>query len=273
MAVADLRQEYARAGLEEGAVDADPIRQFGIWFEEARAAGEAAGGAARVLAAGARAARAGGGGRRRTRVVGRGSGGPLARQPKRGRIGRQEGGSSERLGRWDRAVERPPAGLDRSRRAAGGAMTSCLRARPATVQRSAGPPRAGPRRECYSKTTQAPSSRRPPAATATTASRVLRHHRGQAHCRAAGGPVARLRDDPVGDRSGAPGVGRAASLDVVASAVDRAKRLPLTAGLGGAAANRAASSHSCSNRTRQGGHRSRCRATRRESSSSRAPTA
>ncbi len=39
MSVADLRQEYARAGLEEGAVDADPIRQFGIWFEEARAAG------------------------------------------------------------------------------------------------------------------------------------------------------------------------------------------------------------------------------------------
>lgn len=40
MSVADLRTEYARAGLEEGAVDVDPIRQFGIWFEEARAAAE-----------------------------------------------------------------------------------------------------------------------------------------------------------------------------------------------------------------------------------------
>ncbi|MDP9365722.1 MAG: pyridoxamine 5'-phosphate oxidase [Chloroflexota bacterium] len=39
MSVADLRQEYARGGLDEGAVDADPIRQFAAWFEEARASG------------------------------------------------------------------------------------------------------------------------------------------------------------------------------------------------------------------------------------------
>lgn len=38
MSVADLRQEYARAGLDEGDLDPDPIRQFGVWFEEARAA-------------------------------------------------------------------------------------------------------------------------------------------------------------------------------------------------------------------------------------------
>lgn len=36
--VADLRREYARARLTEKDVDADPIRQFARWFDEARAA-------------------------------------------------------------------------------------------------------------------------------------------------------------------------------------------------------------------------------------------
>jgi pyridoxamine 5'-phosphate oxidase len=37
MSLADLRRDYARAGLDEADVDADPIRQFALWFEEARA--------------------------------------------------------------------------------------------------------------------------------------------------------------------------------------------------------------------------------------------
>ncbi len=37
MSVADLRQEYRQSGLEEADVDPDPIRQFGRWFEQARA--------------------------------------------------------------------------------------------------------------------------------------------------------------------------------------------------------------------------------------------
>ena len=39
MSVADLRKEYARAGLEEGDLDPDPIRQFAAWFAEAQATG------------------------------------------------------------------------------------------------------------------------------------------------------------------------------------------------------------------------------------------
>lgn len=37
-AIADLRQEYSRAGLDESAVDPDPIRQFLAWFDQALAA-------------------------------------------------------------------------------------------------------------------------------------------------------------------------------------------------------------------------------------------
>jgi pyridoxamine 5'-phosphate oxidase len=33
-----MRREYSLAGLDESAVDADPIRQFGQWFAEAQAA-------------------------------------------------------------------------------------------------------------------------------------------------------------------------------------------------------------------------------------------
>ena len=36
--VADLRREYTRTALNEIDVDADPIRQFGAWFEQALAA-------------------------------------------------------------------------------------------------------------------------------------------------------------------------------------------------------------------------------------------
>ena len=35
MNIADLRQEYMRAGLSEAQADADPIRQFEQWFEDA----------------------------------------------------------------------------------------------------------------------------------------------------------------------------------------------------------------------------------------------
>jgi pyridoxamine 5'-phosphate oxidase len=38
VSVADLRREYAHATLDERSVDADAIRQFEIWFAEARAA-------------------------------------------------------------------------------------------------------------------------------------------------------------------------------------------------------------------------------------------
>ena len=38
MSVADLRREYARAGLDEADLDADPIRQFAAWFAAAEAA-------------------------------------------------------------------------------------------------------------------------------------------------------------------------------------------------------------------------------------------
>ena len=38
MSIADLRKEYARAQLSEHDTDADPIRQFIRWFDEARAA-------------------------------------------------------------------------------------------------------------------------------------------------------------------------------------------------------------------------------------------
>ncbi len=33
--IADLRQNYTRAGLSEADVDADPIKQFGVWFQQA----------------------------------------------------------------------------------------------------------------------------------------------------------------------------------------------------------------------------------------------
>lgn len=39
MAIADLRKEYVRAGLLERDVEADPLRQFARWFDEAMAAG------------------------------------------------------------------------------------------------------------------------------------------------------------------------------------------------------------------------------------------
>jgi pyridoxamine 5'-phosphate oxidase len=35
MNIADLRQEYMRAGLTEAQADADPVRQFERWFEDA----------------------------------------------------------------------------------------------------------------------------------------------------------------------------------------------------------------------------------------------
>ncbi len=38
MTIADLRREYTRAGLVETDIDADPIHQFGAWFEQALAA-------------------------------------------------------------------------------------------------------------------------------------------------------------------------------------------------------------------------------------------
>lgn len=39
MEPASLRQEYKRASLDVADVDADPLRQFGAWFEQALAAG------------------------------------------------------------------------------------------------------------------------------------------------------------------------------------------------------------------------------------------
>jgi pyridoxamine 5'-phosphate oxidase len=39
MKIADLRQEYMRSGLSETQADADPIRQFERWFEDAQRAG------------------------------------------------------------------------------------------------------------------------------------------------------------------------------------------------------------------------------------------
>ena len=38
MSIADLRREYASATLTEGDLDADPLRQFSLWFEQALAA-------------------------------------------------------------------------------------------------------------------------------------------------------------------------------------------------------------------------------------------
>ena len=38
MSTADLRREYTLHGLNEADVKADPVEQFGIWFEEALAA-------------------------------------------------------------------------------------------------------------------------------------------------------------------------------------------------------------------------------------------
>ena len=39
MSIADLRKEYILNGLNEADVDADPIRQFRVWFDQALAAG------------------------------------------------------------------------------------------------------------------------------------------------------------------------------------------------------------------------------------------
>ncbi len=39
MSIADLRKEYMLNGLSEADVDADPIRQFQVWFAQALAAG------------------------------------------------------------------------------------------------------------------------------------------------------------------------------------------------------------------------------------------
>ncbi|HEU5347359.1 MAG TPA: pyridoxamine 5'-phosphate oxidase [Ktedonobacterales bacterium] len=36
MSFADLRKEYMERGLDEGDIDADPIRQFQMWFDAAR---------------------------------------------------------------------------------------------------------------------------------------------------------------------------------------------------------------------------------------------
>jgi len=36
--IADIRREYASRALGEGEADADPMRQFGVWFEEAASA-------------------------------------------------------------------------------------------------------------------------------------------------------------------------------------------------------------------------------------------
>src|SRR5213593_1796608 len=38
MSLADLRKDYAAGGLAEADVDPDPIRQFALWFEQARTA-------------------------------------------------------------------------------------------------------------------------------------------------------------------------------------------------------------------------------------------
>jgi len=38
MRIADLRQEYMRAGLSEADAHDDPLRQFALWFDEAQAA-------------------------------------------------------------------------------------------------------------------------------------------------------------------------------------------------------------------------------------------
>jgi len=38
MSLANLRREYARAELDEREVDPDPIRQFSVWFDQAREA-------------------------------------------------------------------------------------------------------------------------------------------------------------------------------------------------------------------------------------------
>lgn len=38
MGFADLRKEYMQRGLDESDVDANPFRQFAVWFDEARAA-------------------------------------------------------------------------------------------------------------------------------------------------------------------------------------------------------------------------------------------
>lgn len=37
MNLAELRQEYTRDGLRESALDPDPVRQFSVWFEQAKA--------------------------------------------------------------------------------------------------------------------------------------------------------------------------------------------------------------------------------------------
>src|SRR5207237_2948499 len=39
LSLADLRESYARAGLLESEIDANPISQFEKWFAEARASG------------------------------------------------------------------------------------------------------------------------------------------------------------------------------------------------------------------------------------------
>jgi pyridoxamine 5'-phosphate oxidase len=36
MSIADLRKDYTAGGLDEADVDPDPIRQFSLWFEQAR---------------------------------------------------------------------------------------------------------------------------------------------------------------------------------------------------------------------------------------------
>lgn len=36
MSIADLRKDYTAGGLDEADVDSDPIKQFSLWFEQAR---------------------------------------------------------------------------------------------------------------------------------------------------------------------------------------------------------------------------------------------
>ncbi|MGH7225835.1 MAG: pyridoxamine 5'-phosphate oxidase family protein, partial [Gemmataceae bacterium] len=38
MRIADMRNEYEREGLSEADMDADPVRQFETWFQQALAA-------------------------------------------------------------------------------------------------------------------------------------------------------------------------------------------------------------------------------------------
>ena len=53
MSIADLRKDYRRASLTEDDVDADPVRQFSVWFRQALDAGVAEANAMSVATVGA----------------------------------------------------------------------------------------------------------------------------------------------------------------------------------------------------------------------------